>query len=97
MQSEKKIRSFNPLSWISVLIKIIHTNLHQVHQVIHLTWVSVAHDIIKCTLGTLVNTLYTVPVIHKVLSAYTRILQNNLEKIKVHIKDQCNKTNTCDG
>lgn len=55
MQSEKKIRSFNPLSWISVLIKIIHTNLHQVHQVhqvIHLTWVSVAHDIIKCTLGT---------------------------------------------
>lgn len=80
-----------------MLIKIIiHTNLHQV-QCNPLSWVSVAYDIIKCTLGTLVNTLYTVPVIHKVLSAYTRILQNNLEKIKVHIKDQCNKTNTCNG
>lgn len=72
-------------------------NTYIKYNVIHLSWVSVAHDIIKCTLGTLVNTLYTVPVIHEVLSAYTRILQNNLEKIKVHIKDQCNKTNTCDG
>lgn len=74
-------------------------NTYIKYNVIHLSWVSVAHDIIKCTLGTLVNTLYTVPVIHEVLSAYTRICRITQKKkqkhviIKVHIEDQCNKTN----